>query len=108
MTIQNQDTFINFILCAGVIVGYLAYPIPKQAIQVIRPRDWLTGLRWIILGSLVTTVIMLVPVAVYNGFRAYGNDYRVLRRVAGTSSNIQRISGLVFTVAIFKYRKRED
>lgn len=92
-------------LTLGVILFYL---IPKQVAEVLRPKDWLTGLRWQILVLLVANVATSIPASAYTILRYYGTDSPILREISLVTNNISGLVIIVLLVLIFNYRRKDQ
>lgn len=102
----NLNLTITFSIALLALL-VLAYLVPKQMLEVMRPKDWLTGLRWQILGVLVVSIVGLVPSVVYLALRNMGTESEALRTVAGISGNVSRLANAILLVMIFSYRRKE-
>lgn len=105
---NELNFYIAFNLVFGfvLLLGYL-YLSLLQIREVVRPRDWLTGLRVRILIILLLTIITLIPSLVYQGVRLTGDEAGLLRDIVTVTSRISTLCTLVIMVSIFKYRKKD-
>lgn len=92
-------------LTLGVILFYL---IPKQVTEVLRPKDWLTGLRWQILLLLIANVITSIPASAYTILRYYGTDSPLLREISLVTNNVSGLVIIILLVLIFNYRRKDS
>jgi hypothetical protein len=86
---------------------YLFFLAPRQFGEVLRPVDWLTKLRWWILGILILTMAALIPSIPYQYFIATGQEYDTLRNISSIAGGINLIGSTILMVLVFTY-KRED
>lgn len=101
----NTDVALSFTI-AFTALFVMVYLVPKQMKEVLSPKDWLTGLRWQILLTLVFSIIGLVPSVVYLGFRSFGIESEDLRSVASIAGNLSRLANVILLVMIFNYKKK--
>jgi hypothetical protein len=104
--IQSWPFFIRFLITTACLITYLCLIIGVQWREVLKPKDWLTGLRWFILGSLSISAIALAFPAIYLFYLSLGNDSQTLRQVISLISGVHLISSTVLLVLIFTYRRR--
>lgn len=105
--IDNYFSFSGFIIsviCLGVYVLFLT---PKQFKEVLRPVDWLTGLRWYILLILILAIITSIPSTLYQLYRALGDNYIVLQNISTVTSQISKLSTTILLVLVFTYSKKD-
>jgi hypothetical protein len=86
----------------------LFYLIPKQVAEVLRPKDWLTGLRWQILLLLIASVITSIPASTYTILRYYGTDSALLREISLITNNVSGLAIIVLLVLIFNYKRKDS
>lgn len=94
-------------LTAFTALFVLAYLAPKQMAEVVRPRNWLTTLRWQILMILIVSIIGLIPSVVYLGLRTWGIENELLRNVSTVTGNISRVANVILLLMVFKYKRKE-
>lgn len=102
----NQSAAISLVI-ASLSLAALLYLAPKQMAEVLRPKNWLTGLRWRIFWILIFSIIGLIPSVVYLSIRTFGGDNEVLRSVASVAGNFSRLANVVLLIMVFNYRKKE-
>lgn len=91
-------------IAIGIIVFYV---VPKQFKEALRPKDWLTGLRWQMLVLFGLAVIASVPAIVYQIVTSMGIDAPVLRNVASICGNLSFLAISVDAVLIYNYKRKE-
>lgn len=91
------------VLSIGIILFYV---IPKQFFEVLRPKNWLTGLRWLILLLFIFSVISAIPSLAYQFLRTIGDDSPLLRNIASISGNLSNLGTSVLLVLIYNYKKK--
>lgn len=103
----------NFFALTSLILGVIAvgtltfYLIPKQFAEVLRPRDWLTSLRWQLLILLSIIVLLALPSLVYQGFRYFGLEYEALRNIASVTNRLSFLALVIALISIFNYKRRD-
>lgn len=93
------------LLALGIILFYV---IPKQFVEVLRPKSWLTNLRWYILILFMTSILTAVPSLSYQVLLVQGQESEILRRVASITGNISDLATSVLLVLIYNYRKKDN
>lgn len=93
------------ILALGIILFYV---IPKQFMEVTRPKNWLTGLRWQILLLFIFSIMAAIPSLTYQYIRTFGGDSQVLRNVASITSNLSSLGTSILLVLIYNYRRKDE
>lgn len=106
--INNYSSLLAFLISVVCFAVYLLFLTPRQFKEVLRPRDWLTKLRWIILAILVVSLLTAIPSLVYQYYRTIGIEYTVLRNVATVTSNISKLGLTILLVLVFTYRKSDN
>lgn len=91
-------------IAIGIIVLYV---LPKQFKEALRPKDWLTGLRWQMLALFGLAVIASVPAIVYQVILSLGMTAPVLRNVATVCGNLSFLAISIDAVLIYNYKKKE-
>lgn len=102
----NWYALVSLVIRSISISIILFYVIPKQFFEVLRPKNWLTGLRWYILMLFVFSIIAAIPSLVYQGYRTFGLDAPALRNIASILGNLSNLSTSVLLVLIYNYKKR--
>ena len=92
------------IVSIGIVLFYI---IPKQFLEVLRPRDWLTKLRWQILLLFLFTIFASIPALSYQAARVNGEPSEAFRNIVTVSSNLSVLSTSVLLVLIYNYRKKD-
>lgn len=103
----NIFSLIGLIIKAVAISMIAFYIVPKAFKQVLRPRDWLTGLRWQLLGMFSFSILASVPSIVYQIMRTNGMETEVLRNVASVSGNLSFLGISILLVMIYNYKEKE-
>lgn len=85
----------------------LFYLIPKQVAEVLRPKDWLTGLRWQILILLIANIATSIPASAYTILRYYGTDSPMLREVSLITNNVSGLAIIILLLLIFNYKRKD-
>lgn len=88
-------------LSIGIILFYV---IPKQFMEVLRPKDWLTRLRWQILLLFLFTVFASIPALTYQAGRVNGETNESFRNIVSISSNLSILSTSILLVLIYNYK----
>ncbi len=107
MGVDNWSAAVAVLLLAICLGGYL-FAIRRQFVEVLVPRDSLTQFRWYILGSLITTIVGIMPVMAYQALRMVGIESELLRNIANITGNISRLAGMVLIVLIYTYKKKKQ
>lgn len=102
----NVYILIGFIIRLIALAVLVFYIVPRQFIEVLRPRDWLTGLRWQILLLFVLSIIASIPPLIYQLLRLNEVDSEILRNVATITGNLSTLGMTVLIVLIFNYKRR--
>lgn len=102
----NLSILVSLVMSILTLGAYV-YVTRRQIIEVLLPKDWLTNLRIIILTILITSIIGIVPVIVFNVCRLYGLESQTLRDVASVAGNISRLATAILLVFVYEYRKGE-
>lgn len=90
-----------------VAIGYIVlYIVPKQFFEVLRPRNWLTGLRWKILFFLLFIVLTAVPSLTYQGTRLHSVSVNSLQNLSSVTGNLSYLGLAVLLGMIYNYRKK--
>lgn len=105
--INNWYALTAFLISFLSLLVYAFFLMPKQINEVLRPKDWLTRLRWIILTILAVSILTSIPGVVYQYSRVLGDESDFLRNFVTISSNISRLASTVLLVLVFTYRKKE-
>lgn len=98
-------SFIIRTIALGVICLYV---IPKQFLEVLRPKDWLTRLRWQLLLLFIFSAIATLPALAYQFGQLYGYNSSTLQNVARITANLSNLGTSVILVLIYKYRKNDN
>lgn len=102
----NFYALLSLVIRSISIAIILFYVIPKQFLEVLRPKDWLTGLRWYILLLFTLSILAAIPALVYQAFRTFGIDAPVLRNIASVLNNLSALSTSLLLVAVYNYKKK--
>lgn len=105
--VVNWSMFIRFLMSTGVFLGYILFLFPKQLVETLRPNDWLTGLRWLILGLIILIAVTLIPPMVTQYYMSIGESYDVLRNFSSIIGGINTIGVYTLLVLVFTYRRRD-
>src|ERR1700749_4906883 len=89
-------------LVSLVALLYVAY---RQTFEVLRPKNWLTGLRWQIYALLIISIVGLIPAIVYQFCRVINVEANFLRNVATITGAFSRLGSAILLVKVFNYRK---
>lgn len=106
MTIQNNASLFAFANGLVCLLIYAFFLTPKQIIEVTEPKDWLTRLRWIILGILVLSVVSSLPSVLYQFYRMIGEEHPLLRTVATVTGQISKTCTTVLLVLVYTYKRK--
>lgn len=104
--IENYPAFFRFITVFICFCVYVFYLTPRQIREVLRPNDWLTGLRWLILAILTMTALTFIPSLVYLFYLSRGEEYEILRSVSSIIGGINLFGTTILMILIFNYRKK--
>lgn len=103
----NTVAIIGLLIRMASIGVVLFYVIPKQFLEVLRPRDWLTDLRWYILVLFLFSIFAAIPSLSYQLLRSNGGDSSGLRSVATITGNLSNLASSVLLVLIYNYKKKD-
>lgn len=103
----NIFSLIGLVIRALAIGIILFYIIPVAIMQVFRPKDWLTGLRWQLLGMFSFSILASVPSVVYQVMRTNGMESELLRNISSVTGNLSFLAISVLLVMIYNYREKE-
>jgi len=103
----NVYSLIGLVIRSIAIAIILFYIIPKQFKEVLRPRDWLTGLRWQMLLMFSFAILASVPSVVYQILRTIGVDAPVLRDISSVTGNLSFLAISLLLVMIYNYKRKE-
>jgi hypothetical protein len=98
-------SWIIRILSTSVLLFYI---IPKQFKEVMRPRTWITGLRWQILLLFTFSVVAAFPALAYQGVRTFGGESPGLRNIAGISGNLSTLGTTTLLVLVYNYKQKDE
>ena len=98
---------ISLIIRVISIAIVLFYIIPKQFMEVLRPRDWLTRLRWQILLLFLFAVFSSIPSLSYQAARINGEPNESFRSAVSITSNLSILSTSILLVLIYNYKKKD-
>lgn len=104
---MNYAALTAFIIGGFCTSVYVFFLMPKQFNEVLRPKNYLTRLRWIILAILLISIGTSIPGLLYQYGRIGGQDFQVLRNVATITSNVSRLATTILLVLVYTYRKEE-
>lgn len=103
----NIYSLIGLVIRSIAIAIILFYIIPKQFKEVLRPKDWLTGLRWQMLLMISLAIVASVPSVVFQVLRTIGIDAPVLRDIASITGNLSFLAISILLVMIYNYKRKE-
>lgn len=103
----NLYALVSLVIRVLAIAVILFYVIPKQFMEVTRPKNWLTGLRWQILILFIFSITAAIPSVYYQYIRTIGGDSVILRNVASIAGNLSNLGTSILLVLIYNYRKRD-
>ena len=104
----NVWAFISLLIKLGGLSVIVFYVIPKQFAEVLRPYNWLTGLRWQILGLFIFSVVSAIPSMTYQMLRSFGNiEADFLRNIASITGNISDLGITILLVLIYNYKQKD-
>lgn len=99
---------LTSLVLGSVAVGALIfYLIPLQFNEVLKPKDWLTRLRWRILSLLSLITLMAFPSLVYQFFRYLGTDYESLRNIASITNRLSFLGVVFVLILVFNYKRKD-
>lgn len=104
----NIYTLVSLALGTVAVAIIIFYLIPKQLMEVLQPRDWLTRLRWRILALLVLITLMALPSLVYQSFRYAGYDYEILRNISAITGRLGYLGLVYVLILIFNYKRKNQ
>ena len=104
----NVTALIGLIIRAFSTAVVLFYVIPKQFKEVLRPKDWLTGLRWRLLALFGISAFSAIPTLTYQAIRSMGGDSDTLRGVATITGSLSVLATTWLLVEVYRYRKKDD
>jgi hypothetical protein len=103
----DLNAFFGLLVGLTTIAAYVHVTF-KQSAEVTRPRNWLTGLRWLLLATLVIAVLGYVPSLVLLGLRTFHIESPVLRSISTITGQVSRLGGAVLIEAVYNYKRKED
>lgn len=104
----NYYALISWTIRIISVSVLLFYIIPKQFKEVLRPKSWLTGLRWQLLLLFSFSVLAAIPALTYQGIRTFGGESPVLRNVAGISGNLSTLATTILLILVYNYKQKDD
>lgn len=102
----NLSALISLLIRLFAVGIVIVYIVPKQFGEVLRPKDWLTNLRWQILLLFVFSALAAIPALSYQGIRVYGLDSELLRTVASILGNLSNLATSILLVLIYNYKDK--
>lgn len=103
----NISTLASMLLGACSVAVLVFYLLPKQFAEVLRPKDWLTALRWQILVLLGFITLMALPSLVYLTLRYMGLEYETMRSIASITNRLSFAGAVLVLVLVFNYKRRD-
>lgn len=95
---------VMIIIALGMIVFYL---IPIQARELLKNKDWLTGLRWRLILASVSITIAASPVITNRLLRWLGVNSTLLANISVLSIGIAFLAFALALVSVYHYKKKE-
>lgn len=105
-SITDWAVYFRFCLTLSCFMVYFLFLSFKQLQEVIRPVNWLTPLRWLILATLALTTVSFVPSIIYQYYLSIGQKYELLRQVSTVMGGINLAGTTFFLVLIYTYKKQ--
>jgi len=113
LTVLNRSNIVDwavyfrFFITLSCFMVYFLFLSFKQLQEVVRPVNWLTPLRWLILAILALTTVSLVPSVIYQYYVAVGQKFEFLRQVSSVVGAINLAGTTTLLVMVFTYKKSE-
>lgn len=107
-SVVDKAVYFRLFIVVSCFMVYAFYLTVRQFREVIRPKSWLTGLRLLILLTLVLTTITFIPSIFNLYFTAIGERYEVLRTASVLIGSLNLVGSTVFLVLIYTYKKKDD
>lgn len=107
-SVIDKAVYFRLFIVVSCFMVYAFYLTVKQFREVMRPKSWLTGLRVLILGTLIMTTITFIPSIFNLYFTAIGERYEVLRTASVIIGSINLICSTVFLVLIYTYNRKDE
>lgn len=104
MSVYAIIGFALRIMATAIILFYI---IPKAFRETLRPKDWLTGLRWQMFSLFSLSVISSIPGVVYQFLLSSGDNSPVLRNVATLTGSLSFFIISVILVMIYNYERKD-
>lgn len=98
---------INLLFGFFMFFGYM-YLSFLMIGEAVRPKDWLTPLRWRIFAILFIALLTLIPSLTYQLLRLYGIDSPDIRNIVTITSRFNGAATLALLFTIFFYRRKEQ
>lgn len=106
--VVDKAVYFRLFIVVSCFLVYAFYLSVKQFSEVIRPKNWLTGLRLLILATLILTTVTFIPTIFNLYFTAIGQRYEVLRTASVLIGSVNLIGSTVFLVLIYTYNRKDD
>ena len=113
LTVVNRNQIVDwavyfrFFITLSCFMVYFLFLSFKQLQEVVRPVNWLTPLRWLILAILALTTVSLVPSVVYQYYVAIGEKFEFLRQVSSIVGAVNLAGTTTLLVMVFTYRRND-
>ncbi len=104
----NLNALIGLLIRALSTGVILVYIIPRQFKEVLRPHDWLSGLRWRLLALFGISAFSAIPTLTYQFIRTIGGESQTLRNIAVITGNLSVLATTWLLVEVYRYRIKDD
>lgn len=107
-SVVDKAVYFRLFIVVSCFMVYAFYLSVRQFREAIRPRSWLTGLRYLILGTLILTTATFIPSIFNLYFTSIGERYEVLRTASVLIGSVNLVGSTVFLILIYTYRRKDD
>lgn len=103
----NVWALVSLLIKMASLGTILFYIIPKQFREVMRPKNWITPLRWQLLLLFGFSIISALPALSYQVIRTFGGESPGLRNMASISGNLSTLATTILLYMVYNYKKKD-
>lgn len=103
---MNLAIILNIAFGLVLLAGY-SYMSVIMVKEAMRPKDWLTPLRYRILAAMALTVLTIIPSLLFQVLRLYGYESEELRTLVTVTSRVGGITNVFLLYSIFNYKRKD-